>query len=84
MKVLAFAIVYFIVHFIFMFNIQHLWGTPEFQWYLHHPLEALRIIFSEVADNPLMILPFFILAFYALLLGFITDTALSYLIRHIQ
>jgi len=84
MRILAFAIIYFIIHFIFLFNIQYLWGAPEFQWYLRHPFEALHVIFSEVAHNPLMILPFFILAFYALLLGFITDTALSHLIRCIQ
>jgi len=84
LRILVFAIIYFIIHFIFLFNIQRLWGTPEAQWYLRHPLEALRMIFSEVVHNPLMILSFLILVSYALILGLITDAALSYLIRRIR
>lgn len=86
MRILAFATVYFIIHLIFfiLFIMQRFTGTPEASWYLQHPLEALRIMIFELGDNPILIIPFFLLAFYALIFGFVTDLALSFLKRHVR
>ena len=81
-RILAFAAIYFIITFIYLFNIPNIWSTPEVQHYVQNPAEALRVILSEITQNPFVILPLLILAFYSLALGLITEIALNYLKRH--
>ncbi len=85
-RILGFATVYFFIlfiHFVF-FIIRTYIGTPEVAWYFQHPLEGLRTIIFELSHNPILIIPFFLMALYALIFGFVTDLVFSFLKRHIR
>lgn len=85
-RIFAFATIYFVIHLIFFVNfiIRTYMGMPEASWYLQHPFETLRIMVLEAIENPFLVFPFFPLALYALIFGFITDFVLTYLARRFR
>ncbi|MEM3626446.1 MAG: hypothetical protein QXZ25_00260 [Candidatus Bathyarchaeia archaeon] len=85
-RVFCFAAVYFLVHMILFVSatIGTYGATPEGAWYLQHPLEALLKMILVLGRNPIMISSFLLMAFYALVYGFLTDLTLNILMRHIK
>ena len=41
-RIPAFAAIYFIITFVYLFNIPNIWSTPEVQHYVQNLAEALR------------------------------------------
>ena len=81
MSVLGFAIVCFFIQsaFIIAFFVHRYAGTPGLEWYIQHPLEALRIVISEFIGQPMLIVGLLLVILNALVLGFAVDLVLSYL-----
>ncbi len=59
-------------------------GTAEARWYLQHPWEALRTGIFELGQNPIFLIPFFLMALYVLILGFGTDLVYSFLRKSLK
>ncbi|MFX0184010.1 MAG: hypothetical protein ACFE95_13085 [Candidatus Hodarchaeota archaeon] len=85
-RILSFATVYFflfLIH-VFIFTMSKYFGTPEAIWYLQHPLETLRTVIFELGQGYVLFFLLFLMAFNALILGFITDLIYRFLRKYIQ